>query len=47
MCKRIRQTGLAQLGQAVPQGLDEIGRRLLQRPEAEIVLYDVGRHPNP
>jgi hypothetical protein len=47
MRERIGQTGLIERGKAIPECLDEIGWRLLQHPEAEIVLDDVSRDPNP
>ena len=46
MRERIRQPGVAQLCQAVPERFDEVGRWLTQRPEAKVVLDNVGRDPN-
>jgi hypothetical protein len=47
MRERIRQPGVAQLRQTVPKRFDEVGGWPSQRPEAKVVLDDVGRDPNP
>ena len=47
MRERIRQPGVAQLRQTVTKRFDEVGGWLSQRPEAKVVLDDVGRDPNP